>query len=149
MSPRLILIYATVAKTSLRNHNVSLVAASPTRHPGPLSLCKKKKEKKNRKEYSPHLYMKPHLYIFPGKKAGGFRDSSPSTSLAEGPVSQLRVGLCLSLASCCQDDWSWKSHAGCFSARVNPLRLYPEQPHNSGSINITWCYFSDCFKWRL
>lgn len=34
----LILIYAAVAKTSLRNHNVSLVAASPTRHPGPL-LC--------------------------------------------------------------------------------------------------------------
>lgn len=32
----LISVYATAAKTSLRNHNVSLVAASPTRHPGPL-----------------------------------------------------------------------------------------------------------------
>lgn len=40
-------VYATAAQTSLRNHNVSLVAASPTRHPGPLhcSNVQKPREK--------------------------------------------------------------------------------------------------------
>ncbi len=132
------LIYATVAKTSLRYHNVSLVAASPTRHPGPLysvAMCGRKK--KHRQKISPHSHTKPDLSII-SWAAVGFRDSSPSTSLAEGPVSQLRARL--PLASCCQNDWSWRSHAAGLT-RASIDSVYPRHPHNSGSINITWSYF--------
>lgn len=59
-----ILIYASVTKTSLRNHTVSLVAASPTRYPGPLHCSNMHKPTEN----SPHSHTKPDLSIFPGQR---------------------------------------------------------------------------------
>lgn len=61
----LISVYATAAKTSLRNHNVSLVAASPTRHPGPLHC---RNVQKKRQKNSPHSHRKQDLSIFPGQR---------------------------------------------------------------------------------
>lgn len=60
--------------------------------------------------------------------SGGFRDSSPSTSLAEGPLSQLRVCLSLSLSLCLArialPKWlRLEITCGWFNARVNRLRL--------------------------
>lgn len=58
--------------------------------------------------------------------SGGFRDSSPSTSLAEGPLSQLRA--CLSLSRIALPKWlRLEITCGWFNARVNRLRL-PKAP---------------------
>lgn len=93
----LILIYASVAKTSLRNHNVSLVAASPTRHPGPLHCSNMQKPTEN----SPHSHAEPDLSIFPGQRwFQGFLsvDISGRRSAFIAPRLSLSLPLSLSLS---------------------------------------------------
>lgn len=114
----LILIYAAVAKTSLRNHNVSLVAASPTRHPGPLLSgdVQKARERERREEGKKS---KPTLrshteralaIICPQPLSPSARALPGSPVQAEGPVPGLRVPLRLAWCSP-EEDWSRNPHA--------------------------------------
>lgn len=121
-----------MVNTSPPNHNISLVTASPTRHPGPLyTACRRRRREKREnnkiKKNAEAARTRAGKHISVRIKAvsrvgGGFRESGSSTSLAEGPVSQPRSRL--RRASCCQHDWSWKSHAAC-SARAC---VYPKAP---------------------
>lgn len=122
----LFLIYATVAKTSLRYHNVSLVAASPTRHPGPLysvAMCTKKRKKKtDRKTARTRTRNQICPYFLGSGRFQGFLSvdiSGRGSGFAAPRPSLPRIVLpkWLKLEITC----------GWFNARVNRLRL-PKAP---------------------
>lgn len=102
---------ATAATTSLRNHNVSLVAASPTRNPGPLHCSD---EQKSQRE-------KQRAFMV------AFRDSSPSTShrLWQRVLFHSSVSVCLPLSRIPLPKWLRMgiSEAAPRSASVHTLRL--------------------------
>lgn len=73
--------------------------------------------------------------------SGGFRDSSPSTSPAEGPVRPLRVSVCVSLSHRAAKMTEAGNHMRLVQRARQSPSFIPRHPHNSGSINITWFHF--------
>lgn len=120
------------SQTSPRNHNVSLVAASPTRHPGPLLCgCVRKRAERNGKKKDKK---KPRWLSRAERLRISWAAAGSRTPLRRWLRRRLRVRRSASASP---------SHRAANTTEAgNHTRLCAFSRRTSGSMNVTWPEFS-------